>query len=121
LQLSIKISADTRVASTSDEFDSVLDQLSEMDSLYQTYLKTHCCFMRFIINLCWWKSSAHGSYLSCRRALVGRVAAGYENKMITLLTCKYFLKSKSHRLFCNEALNQAIANTHRKKDVRGPM
>lgn len=34
-----KISADTGIASTSDEFDNVLDQISEMDSLYQTYLK----------------------------------------------------------------------------------
>lgn len=114
-----KINIESGNISISEELDRVLDQITEMDMLYSTYLKTHCCFMRFIINLCWWKSSAHGSYVSCRRALVGRVAAGYENKMITLLTCKYFLKSESHRLFCDAALKQAIANTHQKKDVRG--
>lgn len=114
-----KVNADTRIASTSFEFDRVLDQVNEMDRLYHAYLNTHCCFKRIIIVLCWWKSSATGSYLSCRRNLVGRVAAGYENKMITLLACKYFLGQKSHRNFCSEVLEQAITNTHRKKDVHG--
>lgn len=105
--------------STAKELDLALEKVQEMDKKYQTYLKTYCCFMRFLIGLCWWKSSVHDALLHSRRALIDKVAKGYADKTLTLLTCKYFLEDKSLRLFCTESLNKTVADTYQKKEAKG--
>lgn len=105
--------------STGKELDGALRLIDELEENYQTYLKTNCWILRFFINLSPWKSSVHGSYSRTLRALAGRVAVGYEDKILTLLFCKHFLTKHTHRSFCALALDQVITNISITKEVQG--
>lgn len=95
-------------ATTGRGLDRFLETVSDTQSSYKVYLKTHHWFIRIFLNLYWWKNSVHGAYRNSYRCLVGRVAKGYENKMISLLACKHLPKEKCHREFCADALEHAI-------------
>ena len=115
----IKLTSASRTTTSSKELDEALAKVSEMDDKYCAYLQTHCFVVQFFIHICWWESSVHGSYRSAKHSLAGRVAEGYENKLLTLLACKCFLKKAIYRDFCANALNTAISTIYQRTVVRG--
>ncbi len=114
----IESQAPERQIATKEEFEQVLDTLDEMEEKYQTYLKTHSTIVRFFLDLCGWRST-HGSYQSALHALAGRLAAGYEDKLITLGYCEDLLMNPLHHNFCSKALDQVISNIYHQKAEKG--
>lgn len=101
------------------ELAAVFDKIEEMDKKYRIYLKTHCCFVRFLLTLCFWRSSVHGAYMYSCRILINRVSEGYKDKAVSLYVMKKFLKNPISRSFCRKIFKTVYQQTKNAKNMKG--